>query len=141
MNTHPVTLAVPDEIYSHALQIAQQTARPVEQVMVEQLKGALAKPLPVLPAEEEAELQALLHLSDDALWTIAREQMTQAVQTRMQILMDRNTQGRITPDERRELQQFVERGDRLMLRKAEAAAILKQRGHPIRSKDLAKGDE
>ena len=34
-----------------------------------------AAPLPVPPSDTQAELDALQHLSDDALWTMAREQM------------------------------------------------------------------
>ena len=141
MDTHPMTLPVPDDVYVRARQIADQTARPIEQVLVEHLKVALARPLPTLPADEEAELEALHRLSDDALWTIAREQMPDSVQDRLQVLMDRNTQGTIESDEHDELQTLVERGDRLMVRKAQAAAILKQRGYAIQSQDLARRDE
>ena len=112
MNTHPIVLTVPDDVYSRARQIAEQTARPIEQVIVEHLKAALGATLPALPADEEAELEALAHLSDDALWTIAREQLPQSAQARMQTLMERNSQGRITGEEYEELQKLVERGDR-----------------------------
>jgi hypothetical protein len=81
-------------------------------------------PLPILPPEEQAELDALHHLSDDALWTIAREQMPADVQARAHDLMDRKT---LSNEEQAELDLLVERGDRLMLRKAEASAILRDR--------------
>ncbi|MDQ7026489.1 MAG: hypothetical protein Q9P01_13410 [Anaerolineae bacterium] len=59
---------------------------------------------------------------------IDREQMAGDLQVRMQILMDRNTSGDITADEYAELTQSIERGQRLMLRKSEAAALLTKRG-------------
>lgn len=46
----------------------------------------------------------------------------------MQVLMDKNNFGTITDDEYRELEEDVERGNRLMVRKAEATGILMGRG-------------
>jgi hypothetical protein len=45
----------------------------------------------LVPPGEAAELEALQHLPDAALRTIAREQMLQAAQERMQALMDKTT--------------------------------------------------
>ena len=56
--------------------------------------------------------------------------MPQAMQDRMQTLMQRNAKGSISSQEHKELQELVERGNRLTLRKAEVAAILKQRDEP-----------
>ncbi len=140
MTDYSVTLTVPDYVYDRARKIAEATAQPVEQVIRRQIEEAFSEPLPVLPPDEEAELAALAQLSDDALWTIAREQMPTDLQARMQTLMDRNNLGTITGAERRELETLVGRGDRLMLRKAEASAILTRRGYPITPKDLAGPD-
>ena len=46
--------------------------------------------------------------------------------------MDLNTFGRISAEERRELEGLVERANRLMLRRAEADSILRGRGHSNR---------
>lgn len=118
-------LTVPDEMVKAAQQIAETTSQPLEAVLLSRLKSAL--PLPQLPPDEEAELQALHNLSDDALWTIAREQMPDEQQAQMQTLMDKNSLGTISPDEYAALEGLVDRGQRLMLRKSEAAAILTRR--------------
>jgi hypothetical protein len=118
-----------------ARQIAETVAQPVEQLLLNYLK-TLAAPLPVLPPDTQAELDALQHLSDDALWTIAREQMPEDVQVRAHALMDKNSRSVMTDEEHAELAQLVERGDRLMLRKAEAAALLRQRGYTFTQKDF-----
>lgn len=128
-------LTVPEEVYVRARQIAEETSQPVDQVMIEYLR-TLSAPLPALPPDEEAELEALKNLSDDALWTIAREQMPDSLQTRMQDLMDKNSLGTITPDEYSELEGLVERGQQLMIRKSEAAALLTQRGYKVTPKDM-----
>lgn len=130
-----IVLTIPEEISAHARQIAETTAQPVEQLLIDHLK-TLSAPLPILPPDVQAELDALHYLSDDALWTIAREQMPADVQVRAHELMGKNTFGTITEVEADELDTFVERGDRLMLRKAEAAAILRERGTPFMQKDF-----
>ena len=76
------------------------------------------------------------HLSDDALWTIAREQLPEDVQARAHTLMDKNSRGVMTDEEHGELEKQVARGDRLMLWKAEAAAMLRKRGHTFTQKDF-----
>jgi hypothetical protein len=128
-------LTVPPEVYRRARRIARKTSQQVEQVLIDHLK-TLSEPLPLLPPDEQEELDALRHLSDDALWTIAREQMPANVQARMQILMDKNNFGTIQADEYAELEQYVESGNRLMVRKAEAAGILMERGHKFTQQDF-----
>lgn len=134
MNNH--TLTIPEDVYARAQKRAEETAQSVEQVLVNYLR-AFSAPVPDLPEDEEAELAALHQLSPDTLWTIAREQLPNATKTQMQVLMDKNSDGTITPDEYEELSQLVERGQRLMLRKSEAAAILSQRGFTVTPGDLS----
>lgn len=121
-----ITLHVPEELATRARQIAATLAQPVEQLLLDHLK-TLSVPLPVLPHETQAELDALQQLSDDALWTIAGAQMPAEVQARAKTLLDNNSRGVITDEEHDELETLVERGDRLMLCKAEAVAILRGR--------------
>ena len=122
-------LNIPDDMIAAAREIAEAIAQPVENVLLNRLKTVL----PALPPDEEAELEALHHLSDDALWTIARERMMDSLQEQMQDLMDKNSLGTITPEEHAELEQLVDRVQRLMLRKSEASAILTRRGNQIAS--------
>jgi hypothetical protein len=133
--TDQIILAVPEDISARARQIAETVARSAEQILLDHLK-TLSVPLPVLPPDTQAELDALQHLSDDALWTIANAQMPQDVQARAYALLDKNSRGVITDAEHAELEILVERADRLMLRKAEAAALLRQRGYSFTPKDL-----
>jgi len=130
-----IILEVPEDISVRAREIAETVAQPVEQLLLDHLK-TLAPPLPVLPPDTQVELDALQHLSDDALWTIAREQMPEDVQARAHALMDKNSGNVMTDEEHAELEKLVERGDRLMLRKAEAAALLRKRGYTFTQKDF-----
>ena len=132
-------LTVPDDVYRRARRIAEQSKQPVDAVMIEHLR-TLPPAMPLLAPEEENELEALHHLSDDALWTFARERSSTEENARLQLLMDKNTQGTIGSRELNELELLVERGEQLMLRKSQAAALLAQRGHTINSQSLAPRD-
>jgi hypothetical protein len=130
-----VTLSIPEYLYDRARRLAEEKALPIEDILVRQLEMTLVE-LPKLPPDEQAELDALTHLSDDALWTIAREKMEKEQQERMQILMPRNNMGSISSDEHAELTRLVDQGQRLMLRKGKAMALLTERGHQVRLEDL-----
>lgn len=131
------TVTIPESLYNKARRIADAASEAVDDVIRVHLETALDNPRLTLPAEELAELEALRFLSDDALWTMAREQMALSKQNQMQPLMDKNTQGNITPEEKILLTSLVEQGQRLMLRKSEAMKILIERGHTITLDDLA----
>jgi hypothetical protein len=65
-----------------------------------------------------------------------REQLPQTVQNRAHDLMERNNLDSLTETEQMELQRLVERADGVMLRKAEAMSILRQRGFDVTQKDF-----
>ncbi|MDX1993071.1 MAG: hypothetical protein SF029_11805 [bacterium] len=134
------TISIPETLYEKAQRVAQQTSQHVDEVIRAKLEGALDEPLFDLPDDEKEELKAMAYLSDDTLWTIAREQMQKTVQERMVALMTRNTHGTITDDEYAELSELVERGNRLTLRKAQAMKYLTERGHRITLDDLKPAD-
>ena|SRR5687767_15805648 len=125
-----VTLTIPEHLYNQARRLAEKKSVPIEQLLVHQLEAIFVE-LPSLPSDEQSELEALTHLSDQALWTIAREQMPEEIQQRMQSLMTANNLGTISTSERDELTTLVEQGQRLMLRKAKAMALLTERGHSV----------
>lgn len=135
MADFPVTLNIPEYLYNRARRLAEKRALPIEQILLNQLEATFVD-LPSLPPGEQSELDALAHLSDQALWTIAREQMPENDQQRMQTLMTANNLGTISAHERDELTALVEQGQRLMLRKGKAMALLTERGHSIHPDEL-----
>ena len=139
MSDFPITLSVPSEIYERVRQLADENDQSVEEVLVKLLKTTLRSPS--LPLSEQQELDALASLSEDALWTIAREQMSANKQNLMRRLMEGNNQGTLRPDEKATLETLVEDGHQLMLRKAQAAVILKERGFEISPDQLVNDDD
>jgi hypothetical protein len=135
------TISIPDTLYEKAQRLAQQTSRQVDEVIRTRLEGALDEPAFDLPAGERDELKAMAYLSDDALFSMMREQMQRAKQERMSTLMDKNTRGTITVEEYKELAALVEDGERLTLRKATAMSLLMDRGYKVQLDDMKAVDE
>jgi len=121
-------ITISENLSNRLRQLAARRRQPVEFIVSDRLFTALDDELDDLSTGEQAELRALHHLSDDALRAIAAEQMASANQALMVQLMQRNSKGELSKDEQETLAALVERGDQLMLRKAEAAAILVHRG-------------
>ncbi len=135
------TISIPQTLYEKARRLATQTSQQVEDVICTRLEGALDQPLLDLPTDERAELQAMSYLSDDTLWTIAREQIQPALQESMSQLMDKNSQGTMTEDETRALSALVARGQRLTLRKSQAMKLLLDRGYSVSLDELKPTNE
>lgn len=129
-------ITIPENISSRLRQLAARRRQPVETIVEDRLFTALDDELDNLPTNEQAELRALHHLSNDALRVIAAEQMTTVNQALMGQLMTQNSQGNLNQEEQETLSALVDRGDQLMLRKAEAAVILVQRGAASSAEDL-----
>ena len=141
MSDYAVTLPVPEDIYDRAQQVAAGTAQSVEAMLLQHLQAAFMAPLPALPLDEQRALEALTPLSDEALWTLARAQMAQDKQARMQVLMDANSQGTLDEAQRAEWETLVAQGQRLHVRKAQAAALLTERGHRVTIQALSAAHE
>jgi hypothetical protein len=141
MSHYSVTLPVPEDIYDCARRIAEGTSQSIEAVLLQQLKDAFAAPLPDLAPAEQRELEALTFLSDDALWTIACEQMPADRQARLHALMEANSRGTLDDAQRVGLETLVAQGQRLSIRKAQAAALLTERGYQVTREALAAADE
>ncbi len=130
MSDYTVTLTISDEAYRRAQRIAEESAQPIERILANRLEVGIDDAAG-LPLDEQAELVAMQHLSDDALWSMARERFARDLDTRQQVLGDRNSRALITLEEYQELERLVERGNRLMVRKAEAMALLTKRGYRV----------
>lgn len=129
-------IQLPENLSSRLRQLAARRQEPVEKIVEERLFTALDKELDELPTAEQAELRALHHLSDDALRAIAGEQMSADNQAQISQLMNGQSKGKLTHDQQKLLAALVDRGEQLMLRKAEAAAILVRRGYEGTLTDL-----
>jgi hypothetical protein len=137
MTDHSITLTLSEPVYAHLQQLASQTEQPVEKVLEAHLIGEFSSPS-TLPEAEQSELDAFRQLSDETLWTIAREQTSSDQRARIALLLALNKRLALSADEEHELDELLAASDRVMLRKAEAAALLTQRGYTVTPDDMVR---
>ena len=76
-------------------------------------------------------MAALDRLDDGTLWQIARSQKTDAEMERYDELLDHHQNASLTDAEKAELATLRTEADRFMLCKAQAAVLLRWRGHSL----------
>ncbi len=135
MTSHTITLELPESIYIRLQQAARATKQSLNDMILRAIQTGSPPGWDDVPAEFQADLAALDRLDDRSLWRIAGSRQTGADFVRYQALLDRNRNGTISDAERRELTELRIESDRLMIRKAHAAALLRWRGHQIPSTD------
>lgn len=135
------TVSIPDSLYQKAKEVAQQKSLSVDEVIRAGLEGAFVDSMLEIPLDEQVELKAMTYLSDDALFSMMREQMQHTKQLRVSALMDKNNIGTISDEEHAELVTLVDDGQRLTLRKATAMSILMDRGYKLKLDDMKPVDE
>lgn len=81
-----------------------------------------------MPPTVQAELDAMEHLSDEALWVIAQSVANEDKIALYDLLIDRHQAGSLTAEDKHVLAQLRDEADALMLRKAHAYDILRRRG-------------
>jgi hypothetical protein len=122
-----VTLELPHTIYLPARRMAKATNRPLEDLLVSALQVSLP-PLDGLPPELVERLVELENLNDESLWQVMLGKVPVAQQRDLDRLLRKNQAGTLTEQERRKLDQLQREADRVMLRKARAAVLLRFRG-------------
>ena len=131
MNTQEVTLTLPEALYLRLKQTAQATQQSLTDVLLHAVQVGSPPSWEDAPVAFQADLAALDRLDDEALWRTARSCRTEADTVWLQELLDKNANNQLMESERAELTQLRTEADRLMLRKAHAAALLHWRGHTI----------
>ncbi len=132
MAVHTLTLTLPEQIYQRLKAQAQAAARPVDEVAVEAITRSLPPSIePDLPLPLQEELKAIERLSDEALWQVARSEMNPDKVALYDVLLERLQLGTLTPEGRELLTHLRQEADALMLRKAQAYALLQSRGHQL----------
>lgn len=125
-----VTVTVPLALYDRLKQRAAWRQRSLEDEVV----LALAATVPSeagLPAGLTDALASLSALDDDTLWQLARSRVADEDAARLAELGDQRQRAGLGGEELREAEGLVQRHDRVLVVRAEAAALLKQRGYDV----------
>jgi hypothetical protein len=130
MADYTLTVTVPPTLYDQLKDRAERMHRRIEDEIV----LALAATLPAeasLPVDLAATLASLTALDDDTLWRLATSRVSDADAARLAELADKRQRAGLAGEELREAEELAQRHDRVLVVRAEAAALLKQRGHDV----------
>ena len=125
-----VTIELPKDAFQQLQFVARKQHRSVPDV----LKDILLKELPELaslPYDVQVELVAFTSLSDDVLWLLARSALTKTQQNELATLNQKAQQRSLTKEEKAQQQSLLDAYDRMLVRRAQAAALLKTRGYNL----------
>lgn len=132
MSSQIVTLELPEPLYARLRDRAAQAQRSVEAEAREALTSAIQEG-DTLSADLEAAIAPLALLSDTELWQAARTRLPQdTVDQIAELNLKRQREG-LTEAESATTAALLHQYERVMLIRAEAAALLKQRGHDVAS--------
>ena len=132
MTMQTITLSLPGHLYSQLQLRAERAHRTVEAELLEVVATAVPATEELSPDLAEA-IAPLELLDDEALWRAARSHLpSEAAQQMEQLHLRRQATGLTTP-ERDTLTQLTHQYERYMLVRAQATALLKQRGHDVAS--------
>lgn len=126
-----VTLQVPENLYRRLANTAHATHRPLEDVLLHALRVGSPPGWDDAPPEFQAELAEMDRQDDETLWDVFHAQLSQEDVTRYDELLDLHQQGILTESQQMELERLRIAADRHMLRKAQAAVLLRWRGHTV----------
>lgn len=125
-----LTITVPDAVFHKLNRMAELSYRTVDEVIVSTFETAVGGESD-LPDELAAELAAMQLYSDDALWAATRPSMSAYEQHRLAQLNEFAGERSLTEREKAEQSDLLSAYDRSLLRRAQALALLKQRGHDV----------
>lgn len=131
MLTEKITLQIPEILYQRLVNTAYAQRRSIEEVIVHALQVGSPPAWDDVPEEFQADIAALDRLDDNSLWQIIRSCKTAEQMERYDFLLERNSSGNITDAEQLELINLRHEADRFMLCKAQAAVLLRWRGHYV----------
>ncbi len=130
MSVQPLTLNVPEPLYHRLKQRAELSNRTVEDAALDVLVAAV----PVadeLPADLEEAISPLALLDEEALWRAARSHLAaEAAEQLEELHLKRQREG-LTEGEAQALAALIRQYERALLVRAQAAALLHQRGHDV----------
>lgn len=124
------SLNIPDALYHRLKKRAERKHRSLEAELLETLAAGLAAD-DEIPADVAQIIASLPSLDDEALWRAARSQLPEAESQEIEELHLKRQRKGLTSEEKQRLAGLMRQYERYMLIRAEAAALLKERGQNV----------
>ncbi len=131
MNAQAVTLNLPLRLYDRLKRRAEETRRSVEDELMEVVAQGVPATEEELAPELAAAITALRGLDDVALRKAARDRFPEEAAARFQALNLKQQREGLTDSELGEMAELRRGYERVVLVRAEAAWLLKERGHDV----------
>lgn len=130
MSGQTVTVTIPSALFTHLERRAKAENRSVQDEIVEMLLAVA--PIPeAYPATNRDFLSQMTLLSDAELWQSAASRLTNEEAAELEALHHKRDREGLSADEECSVAGLMRRYERAMLIRAQAAALLKQRGHDV----------
>lgn len=126
MSQSTIELELPAEVYERAQEIAKDSNRSVESVLLDGLT-LLFGTLPDTGLSPDT----LKSYTDEQLWAVVHQRLAWPQDTRLRELIALGRHGQITDDEQAEMERLIHLVDHQMLLRSEALLLLKERGHNV----------
>lgn len=127
MDHHSVNLQIPFSIYERVRQIAKNSDRPIESILLDSLVLLFGE----LPAVDELTPQRMATFTDEQLWAIVHHDLAWPQDARLRELTALGKSGQLTDLELTEIDMLIDRVDRTVFLRSQALLLLKQRGHDV----------
>ena len=124
------TLELPEPLYEQLQARAVRRQRTVADEVLDVLTGALPA-TEMLPDDLEQAIAQLVFLDDAALWQAARSRLASDAVERLSELNAKRQREGLTEAEQQESELLTYQYERMVLVRAQAALLLKQRGHDV----------
>ena len=108
-----ITLDLPEDLYERVRQVAEQSQRPLERVLVESIR--LLFVLPPTATDVATTLAAMPGYSDAQLWAVVYQRLAWPQSQRLHELSGKNKLEKLTEDEQSEFEHLLTLTDRAML--------------------------
>ena len=132
MTAHAITLHLPETLYNRFRQRAKWTHRSVESEVLDAVASA-ASALDELPSELLEAVEALEKADDEELWHLGRQAMSREASEELESLHLKQREAGLSRDEDVRRGELIHEYERAMLIRAQAAKLLKDRGHDVSS--------
>jgi hypothetical protein len=136
MGSRTITVTIPERLFLQLEAAARSSAVSLDAMLAQSLERVVPPNLAaLLPATLQAELDAMEHLSDEALRAIAYSTVTPERVGERDTLAAQEQGGGLSEEQRARLAALRAEAEALMVRKAHAFVLLKSRGHTPPSPD------
>lgn len=130
MSAHAITLHLPEALYEHFRKRVEWTHRRLEDEVLDAVAAAASEE-GELSSELISAMESMEHLADEELWRLASETLPEASHQELATLHFKQQEEGLDRNEDARRGKLISEYERAVLLRAQAARLLKERGHDV----------